>query len=117
LGDKQQVGADTLDLTQDRFLGAVADRQHGDHCCDTDDDPQYGQPGAHLVSQQALRSFDKRLHKIHGWFLMIGNHAITDMDDALGLFGDLRIVGDDDQGGALFLIHFHEQFHDLITGF
>lgn len=40
---------------------------------------------------------------------------IADVDDSLGLFGDLRIMSDDDQGGAAFLIQGEQEAHDLFS--
>jgi hypothetical protein len=42
-----------------------------------------------------------------------GDYAVTDMDDAIGVLGDVSFVSDKDDGMALAVKLFH-QLHDFI---
>ena len=48
-----QVGAQALDLLLDARLRAAADRDHGDHRADADDDAEHGERAAQLVHRAA----------------------------------------------------------------
>jgi hypothetical protein len=44
-----------------------------------------------------------------------GDHAVTDMDDAVGVLGDVSFMGDQHDGVALAMEVFH-QLHDFVSG-
>src|ERR1019366_7918500 len=48
-----QIAADGIDLLFDAALRAGADRNHGNHGGDTDDDAEHGEGGAHLIDAQS----------------------------------------------------------------
>ena len=45
--------------------------------------------------------------------LIVHNRAVLEMDDAVGIGGDARIVRDHDDGAASFFRDLPQQFRDL----
>jgi len=48
-------------------------------------------------------------------YLILGDHAVFDVDDAVGVLGDVVLMGDENDGIALRMQAI-EQGHDLVTG-
>lgn len=53
--DDEQVRAQAFDLSANRFVGALPDRDHGNQRRDANEDTEHGQQGARDVARQRLR--------------------------------------------------------------
>src|ERR1700692_2498038 len=51
-----------------------------------------------------------------GGGMVAGDDAVADGDDAMGVLGDIGLVGDDDDGVAVG-VKLVEESHDLVAGF
>ena len=113
------------DLGLDLGLGAVADADHGDDRADADDDAEHGQQRAQEVPAQRAQGDlggwrEVSWHELDGllflvelaqgfapamsrcWHrLVVDDAAVAHDDVALGVAGDVQLVGDHDDGDAL----------------
>ncbi len=110
--------------------GALADGHHGDHRADADDHPQRGEERAQLVPEQRPDRDPQRLELVHPHLLLgeggrvgprrdlpaiAGDVPVADHDDSPDERGDVRLVGDQDDGDAA-LAQLLEERHHLHAG-
>ena len=115
----QQVGAEAVDLLLHCGVGALADAHHGDDRGDADDDAEHGQRRAQLVApQRAQRRAHGHAQELHvldvparrlaacALRLLHVRHdlPVAEGEDALGVGGDVRLVGHQHDRDALIAL-------------
>ncbi len=107
--------ADALELGRDDVVETLDDGNHRDHRRDADDDAEHGQQRAHLVGADGLQR-DAEVVPDH-WFAGVTwsvaqDLAVEQADGSAGVFRDVLLVGDEDDGVA-GLVELVEEGHDL----
>ena len=135
--DFDGVRAEVADLAEDLLLRALAKGDDADDGGDADDDAEHGEKRAQFVTEDgAPGHVDGRgeascraeggffagrggvCRATCGFFMLLAvlgdDLAVLDFDDAVGVFGDVAVVGDEDDGVA-FGVQFAEDFHDFFA--
>ena len=115
--DDGEVGAERADLPVDEIARAGADRHHGDHRRDADDDAEHGQEAAQGVAGDGRERGADRFGQPHATAsigrgassaasasrrvgrllaLVLAHEAVLEAHDAAGVARDVGIVRDED---------------------
>src|SRR5690606_33024768 len=132
--DAEGIGAEAPDILQYLLLRSVAKRDDGDDRGDPDDYPEHGEESTEPMRRHRqqghmarflkaaeqpekpplpLAISGERCRRGRGFLSPVRNNlAVADLDDAIGLFGNRRLVRDEDDGVAV-AVQLAEDLHYL----